>query len=119
MNIIHRFKIRVLKSRYEMEILVLKLFSLQIYALLRRIKMCVHYDMVFFYDLRKFQNKQLFTVILELYLAFLLQSCCKDLGRGDEVPVTHRAASCKMSVDYYQGMFNYFSSFLRYWVLEL
>lgn len=84
-----------------MEILVLKLFSLQIYALLRRIKMCVHCNTVLFYDLRKFKNKQLFTVVLELYLAFLLQSCDKGLGREQEVPVTHRAASCKMSVDYY------------------
>lgn len=83
-----------------MEILVLKLFSLQIYAL-RRIKLCVHYNTVLFYDLRKFQNKQLFIFILELYLAFLLEGCGKGLGRGKEVPVTHRAASCKMSVDYY------------------
>lgn len=84
-----------------MEILVLKLFSLQIYALLRRIKMCVRYNTVLFYDLRKFQNKQVFTVVHELYLDFLLRSCDKDLGREQEVPVTHRAASCKMSVDYY------------------
>lgn len=55
-----------------MEILVLKLFSLQIYALLRRIKMCVCYNTVLFYDLRKFQNKQVFTVVHELYLDFLL-----------------------------------------------
>lgn len=85
-----------------MEILVLKLFSLQIYALLRRIKeMCAYYSTVLFCDLRKFQNKQLFTVTLELYVAFLLQSCDRDLGREEEVPVTHRAANCKMSVDYY------------------
>lgn len=80
---------------------MLKLFSLQICALLRRIKMCVHYNTVLFYDLRKFQNKQLFAVIFVLYLAFLLQSCNKVLGREEEVPVTHRAASCNMSVDYY------------------
>lgn len=84
-----------------MEILVLKLFSLQIYALLRRIKMCVRYNTILFYDLRKFQNKQVFTVVRELYLDFLLRSYDKDLGREQEVPVTHRAASCEMSVDYY------------------
>lgn len=61
-----------------------------------------------------------YSVILELNLAFLLQSCSKDLGREEEEPVTHRAASCKMSVDYYWGMLNYFSSFLPdYCVLEL
>lgn len=61
MNKIHTFRICFLKSEYEMEILVLKLFSVQIYALLGRIRMCVHYNTVLFCDLRKFQNKQLFS----------------------------------------------------------
>lgn len=120
MEIIHRLKIWFLKSKNQMEILVLILFSLHIYALLTRIKMCVHYNTVLFYDPGKFQNKQFLTVILGLYLALLLQSCNKVLGREEEVPVTHRAASCKMSLDYYWGMLNYFSSFLPdYCVLEL
>lgn len=54
------------------------------------------------------------------WLFFFKAAINKVLGREEEVPVTHRAASCNTLMDYYWGMLNYFSSFLPdYCVLEL